>query len=325
MQEGIRPRILLTREIEPGALAQYQTFAKTLICPDLTATELLAALKNCDAAVTMLNDRLDATAFEQLRGSRLKIIANHAVGYENLDIPAAAKAGIWVSNTPDVLTETTAELAWALLLALARRIVEGDRLVRSGTWTGWEPTQLLGSSVYGRTLGIVGTGRIGQAMARMGRGFGVRLMYTSQTPKPDFEAETGARYLALPALFEQADLISLHLPGGPDTHHLIDADLLSRVRPGTLIVNTGRGPTLQEAALIRALKQGPLAGAALDVYEFEPLVSAELRALPNVLLAPHIGSATVATRQAMALMCLNNIRTALSGKIPSQALNTLTL
>ncbi len=318
-----RPRILLTGELEAGALAEYKAQAELirLITPDHNS--LIKALADCDAAVTRPTDRLNAEDFAELKGSRLKIIANHAVGYENLDLAAARQAGIWVSNTPDVLTQTTAELAWALLLAVARRLVEGDQLVRSGSWTGWEPNQLLGTSVFGKRLGIVGAGRIGQAMARIGKGFGVELLYYSPNRKPEFEAETQARYLTLPEIFAEADLISLHMPGGPETRHLITAELLSSVKPGCLLVNTGRGAAVSEQALIQALKHGTLAGAALDVYEFEPQVSAELRALSNVVLAPHIGSATVETRRNMALMCLKNIQLALAGKQPPQALFNL--
>ncbi|PKL75627.1 MAG: D-glycerate dehydrogenase [Candidatus Melainabacteria bacterium HGW-Melainabacteria-1] len=315
-----RPRILISREIEAGALAQFQAYADIELGEGLSPAEIQARLPDCDAAVTMLSDRLDASAFGQLAGSKLKIVANHAVGYENLDISAAAAAGIVVCNTPDVLTQATAELAWTLLLALARRLIEGDALVRSGQWTGWAPTQLLGQSVYGRQLGIIGAGRIGQAMARMGTGFGISLVYHSRRPQLDFERTTGAKWLPLDELMATSELISMHLPGGTETHHLIDARRLGLVQPGTLLVNTGRGPTLEEAALIEALQSGPLAGAALDVYEFEPAVSQALLSLPNVVLAPHIGSATVETRRAMALRCLSNIRALLSGQPAPDAL-----
>ena len=314
-----RPRILIAQPIEAGALEAFQAWAEIELGP-FDRSELLERLPNCDAAVLMISNRLGPAEFATLTGSRLKILANHAVGFDNLDLAAARAAGIRVSNTPDVLTAATAELAWALLLALARRVVEGDQLVRSGAWTGWEPTQLLGQSVYGRTLGIVGAGRIGQAMAEMGKGFGVRLLYHSRQPKPDFEARTGAVWRPLDALFAESELLSLHLPGGESTHHLIDAKLLASVQPGTLLVNTGRGPTIDESALTRTLQTGPLAGAALDVYEFEPKVSEALRALPNVVLAPHIGSATVATRRAMGLRCLQNIQQALAGQQPQDAL-----
>lgn len=314
-----RPRILIAQPIEAGALDAFQAWAEIELGP-FDRAELLRRLPDCEAAVLMISNRLGPDELAALAGSRLQIVANHAVGFDNLDLAAAHQAGIWVSNTPEVLTAATAELAWALLLALARRVVEGDQLVRSGAWTGWEPTQLLGRSVSGRNLGIVGAGRIGQAMAEMGKGFGVKLLYHSRRPKPDFEARTGAAWRPLDSLFAEAELISLHLPGGEATHHLIDAELLASVPPGALLVNTGRGPTIDEAALTQALQSGPLAGAALDVYEFEPKVSEALRALPNVVLAPHIGSATVATRRAMGLRCLANIQQALAGQKPQDAL-----
>lgn len=311
------PRILLARAIEAGAQAALAAWAE-LVPP---GDDLVASLAGCDGAVLVLSNRLGPADFARLAGSRLRIIANHAVGYENLDLTAAATAGIWITNTPDVLTAATAELAWSLLLALARRLIEGDRLMRSGGWQGWTPTQLLGRSVVGGTLGIVGAGRIGQAMAEMGRGFGVRLLYANRSPKPDFEARTGARRCSLAELFAEADLISLHLPGGAETRHLIGPELLARVRPGTLLVNTGRGNVLAEADLVQALETGPLGGAALDVYEFEPRISDALRALPNVVLAPHIGSATVETRRAMGLRCLENLQAGLAGLRPRDALN----
>jgi len=317
-----RPRLLLTRKVEAGAQAEIAAWAELQLSEAPAPAELLQQLQRSEAAITMLTDRLDAQVFAALQGSPLKIIANHAVGHDNIDLQAASAAGIWVTNTPDVLTNATAEMAWALLLSLARRVVEGDQLVRSGGWRGWEPTQLLGMSIFGKTLGIVGAGRIGQAMALMGQGFGLKLLYFSRQPKPEFEAATGAIYTPLAALCEQAELISVHLPGGAETHHLIDANLLARMQPQTLLVNTGRGSSLDEAALTAALQAGQLAGAALDVYEYEPQVSSALRALPNVVLAPHLGSATVATRRAMALCCLRNIQTLWAGQQPLNPLNS---
>lgn len=314
-------RILISKQIEAGALQAFRDYARVDVRDDLTGDELVRQLADYDAAVLMLSNQLEALEFERLKGSRLKIIANHAVGHENIDLQAASAAGIRVSNTPDVLTLSSAEMAWALLLALGRRLIEGDQLVRSGQWQGWEPTQLLGHSVIGKTLGIVGAGRIGQAMAKMGQGFGIQILYYSRHRKSDFEQSTGAQYRDLKSLFEESQLLSLHLPGGRETHHLINKALLERVQPDTLLINTGRGSTLDEAALIQALEQGQLAGAALDVYEFEPRVSEALIKLPNVVLAPHLASATVATRRAMALTCLKNIQAVLAGHSPINALN----
>ncbi|MGV3523377.1 MAG: 2-hydroxyacid dehydrogenase [Candidatus Sericytochromatia bacterium] len=310
-----RPRLWLSQNLEAGLQAELAAFAE--LCPAAAGHQM----GDCDAALSTLGDRLDAQTLSPLAGSRLKIIAQYAVGYDNIDLQAATRAGIWVSNTPDVLTEASAEMAWALLFAVARRVVEGDALARSGQWTGWTPTQLLGTGISGKTLGIVGAGRIGQAMARMGSGFGLKLLYFNRSRKPDFEATTGARYCTLPELMAEAQLISLHLPGGPDTTGLIDAAMLAQVQPGTILVNTGRGNSLDETALVAALHSGRLAGVGLDVYAQEPTIPEALRALPQVVLTPHTGSATVAARRAMGAVCLRNIRAALAGETPPQALN----
>lgn len=317
------PRVLLTSPLEAGVMQRLQTETELVFKADLSHSEWLACLPDCDAAITLLSQRLDAADFARLKGSRLKIVANHAVGFENLALEAASAAQIWVSNTPEVLNRATAEMAWSLLLALSRRVLEGDRLVRSGQWQGWEPTQLLGQGLFGKTLGIVGAGRIGQTMAHLGSGFGLNLLYFSRQRKLEFEATSGAQFCDLASLFRRADLISLHLPGGTSTHHLINAEILAQAQPHALLVNTGRGSTVDEAALIAALQKGQLAGAALDVYEHEPQVPAALKSLPNVVLAPHLGSATVETRRAMGFCCLDNIQAALNGQRPPQALNAL--
>lgn len=316
------PRILISRELEAGAMAQFAASAEVTLCEGLTAPALAEALQGQDALVSMLSDRLDAAFFEAVKGGTLKVIANHAVGYENIDLEAATAAGIWVCNTPDVLTEATAEMTLCLALALARRLTEGQQLARSGQWQGWAPTQLLGSSLVGATIGIVGAGRIGRAFAGLMQGFGPQVLYFNRSRKPEFEA-TGAEFCSLEHLLAAADLISLHLPGGQATHHLLNADRLALCKPTALLVNTGRGSCIDEAALVRALQAGQLAGAALDVYEFEPQISSVLLQLPNVVLSPHLGSATVATRRAMALTCLTNIQQALAGSRPAQALNQL--
>lgn len=322
-----RPRVLLTQAIESGALEQMHSVFDLDLIENLSDTELLEKLPLYDAAIMMLTNRLNAEAFACLRGSRLKLIANHAVGYDNLDVQAAAKAGIWVSNTPDVLTVATAEMAWALLFSVARRVIEGQHLVASGAWQGWAPTQLLGQGIFGKTLGIVGAGRIGQAMAQMGAGFGLKIRYFSRQRKIDFETQlkawTEVEWISLPELFRRSDLISVHLPGGTETHHLINTSILSQCQPHALLVNTGRGTSIDEAALTLALKQKKLAGAGLDVYEHEPHVPEALRSLNNVVLTPHLGSATVAARQAMALCCQANIQAVWAGQPPLQAVNQI--
>lgn len=316
------PRVLITRPLVAPALQAFKAQPWDLtVCDRVTRAELLVAAKEYDAIVTMFSDRCDADFFAAAAGGPLKIVANHAVGYENLDSVAASAARIWLSNTPDVLTQATAELAWALVFALARRLGEGERLVRSGQWGGWEPQQLLGMSLAGKTVGILGAGRIGQYFAHMGQGFGVRFRYHNRNPQPAFEQTSGAEYRSLEHLLQEADILSIHLPGGVHTHHLLNRERLALMKSTALLINTGRGTIIEEQALADALRQGHLAGAALDVYEHEPLVNPDLITLENAVLVPHLGSATVETRTAMALKCLRNIQAALSGQQPPDAVN----
>ncbi len=305
----------ITRALERGAREHFQHTGWELVELEKPTPEALAeVLPGCDGVVSMLTDRFDASLFAHLRGSRLKLIANHAVGVDNIDLQAAAACGIQVSNTPGVLTEATAEFTLTLLLALLRRLGEGERLVRSGQWQGWEPTQLLGRSIRGLRVGILGAGRIGQAFGRMAHALGAQIAYSSRQPKPDFEQTCQAQRLALPELLSQSEALSLHLPGGPETHHLIDAYALNSLPQGALLINTGRGTSVDQTALIAALQSGQLGGAALDVYACEPSVPDALCALENVVLAPHLGSATVATRRAMALTCLRNLQAVFQGQ-----------
>ena len=246
---------------------------------------------------------------------------NSAVGYDNIDVPAATARGIVVTNTPDVLTEATADLAWALLMAAARRLGEGDRLVRAGHWEGWSPTQLLGQAVWGRTIGIVGMGKIGTAVARRARGFGMSVIYHNRSARPQAEAELGARLVDLPTLWSEADFVSLHAPLTDDTRHLVDADASTQMRSTAVLVNTARGALIDEAALVEAVRGGVIAAAGLDVFEREPSVDPGLAPLDNVVLAPHIGSATIDARSAMVRCCSENIVAVLNGAPPLTPLN----
>jgi glyoxylate reductase len=277
--------------------------------------ELRAAVTGRSALLCLITERIDAAVLDAA-GDRLRIVANLAVGHDNVDLAAAAARGVVVTNTPDVLTEATADLTWALLLAASRRIVEGDALVRGGRWEGWGPTQLLGAPVAGRTLGIVGLGAIGTAVARRARGFGMTVLYHNRSANPAAEAELGARRVPLPELLETADFVSLHAPLNPASRHLLDAGALARMKPTAVLVNTARGPLVDEAALVAALRDGVIAGAALDVYEREPMVAEGLAGLPNVVLAPHIGSATTDARGAMVRLCCANILAVLAGRPP---------
>jgi len=266
------------------------------------------------AIVPLLSRWVGGTEFKNL--PLLKIVANCAVGYDNVDVVAAELRGVIVTNTPDVLTDATADLTWALILVCARRVVEGVELIRSGTWTGWHPEQLLGVELRGKTLGILGAGRIGQAVARRAAGFGMRLLYASRTPKPDFEQETGATRVELGAILRDSDVLTLHTPSTPETKGIINADTLARMRPGAILINTARGDLVREEALAVALEEGRLGAAGLDVYADEPAIHARLRAAPRAVLLPHIGSATDETRRRMAAIAVANVRAVLAGQPP---------
>lgn len=266
----------------------------------------LESAPHFDAALTLLTDRVDAELLR--RCPRLRLVANMAVGVDNVDLGACREAGVTVTNTPDVLTEATADLAFGLLLATARRIAEGDRRIRAGDFPPWTPTTMLGTRVFGGTLGLIGFGRIGQAVARRARGFGMHALYTQRTRLPEsLERATGASYLPLDALLAQADFVSLHCPLTDETRKLLSAERLAQMKAGALVVNTARGGCVDEAALIAALESGHLGGAGLDVFEDEPRVPARLAALPNVVLTPHVASADRTTREAMARLAAENV------------------
>ena len=269
-------------------------------------------LREADAAICTLTDRVDASMLAE--ATRLKILANYAVGYNNIDLAAAKARGIVVTNTPDVLTDATADLTWALLLALARRVAEGDAYVRSGDWSGWAPTQMLGTDVAGKTLGIVGMGRIGQAVAQRATGFNMRIRYTSRTGTALDQLPSQWESRTLPDLLKEADFVSLHVPLNSATHHLIGARQFALMKPTAYLINTARGPVIDEAALVDALLQRRLAGAGLDVFEQEPAFHPSLRELRQVVLLPHLGSATLATRVRMGMICLENIAAVMAGK-----------
>ncbi len=273
-------------------------------------------LTTADALICLLLDKIDESVLEG--APRLRVIANCAVGIDNIDLGAATAGGIAVTNTPDVLTEATAEFAFALMLAAARRLGEGERLVRSGTWTGWALDQLLGVQLHGKTLGIVGFGRIGQAMARRALGFGMAVVYAD----PHDVSAAPARRVSLDELFATADAISLHCPLTADTHHVVDARRLALMKPTAVLVNTSRGACVDEDALIEALTGGRLAGAGLDVYEHEPRIDLRLVGCPRLVLAPHIGSATTEARTQMAQLCADAVIDVLAGRRPHNLVNT---
>jgi glyoxylate reductase len=273
------------------------------------------ALPGAEALVCQLTDRVDAALLD--RAPRLRIVASAAVGYEHIDVAACRARGIVVTNTPDVLTAATADLAWALLLAAVRRLPQAERSLRAGEFTGWGFWDYLGGDLEGRALGIFGMGRIGRAVARRAGGFGMRVIYHSRSPLPaEDERALAAERVDFDGLLARSDVVSLHAPLTPDTRHAFDRGALARMRPGSVLVNTARGPLIDEAALVEALRDGPLAAAGLDVFEREPIVHPGLLDLPNVVILPHIGSATRGTRAGMATLAARNVRAVLAGDPP---------
>jgi len=266
------------------------------------------------AIVPLLSRWVGGTELKNLPD--LRIVANCAVGYNNVDVVAAEMRKVIVTNTPGVLTEATADLTWALILATARRLIEGVDLVRSGKWSGWHPEQLLGLELRGRTLGLFGAGRIGQAVGRRAPAFGVRILYTARTPKPEFERETAAVRVHASQLLGESDILSLHVPSSPETKGLINGETLSRMKRGAILINTSRGDLVREEALARALERGHVGAAGLDVYTDEPTIHPRLLAAPRTVLLPHIGSATEDTRRKMAAIAVANVQAVLSGKPP---------
>ncbi len=278
-----------------------------------TRAEMLEAAASVEAMAVTLTDRVDAELLA--KAPRLKVVAVYAVGYDNIDVAAASRRGIVVTNTPEVLTETTADLTWALILGVTRRIPEAERLVRGGQWEGWAPTQLLGTDVFGKTLGIIGMGRIGCAVARRATGFRMNVLYHSPRPlTPDLERALGARNVPFSQVFQDADIVTVHAPLNDSTRGMIGENEISRMRRTGYLINTARGAIVDEFALIEALEQGKIAGAGLDVYPDEPRINPRLLALPNVVLLPHIGSATSEARVKMGMMVLDNIAAVLDGR-----------
>lgn len=316
--------VFITRQIPEEGINILKKFCQTVeVNPydrPLTYDELLSQAKGRDAILTMLSDRIDARLINEAEW--LKIIANYAVGYDNIDIRAATTRGIVVTNTPGVLTDSTADMAWALLFSVARRIVEGDRLTRSGKFTGWAPMLLLGRDIVGKTLGIIGAGRIGTTMAMRSRGWNMRVLYTTQNSRNTvLEEMIDARRVELETLLKESDFISVHTPFTAKTKHLIGAKELSLMKKTAYLINTGRGAVIDEEALVRALKNRQIAGAGLDVYEEEPELKPGLAELDNVVLAPHLGSATMETRTKMSLMAAGNIIAVLSNQPPDNCIN----
>ncbi|HLG95261.1 MAG TPA: D-glycerate dehydrogenase [Bryobacteraceae bacterium] len=319
----MKPAVLVTKRIYPEAvhyLSEHCEIDDVGTDDGLTAEELKSRVRGKQAVISQLTDRFSADVIERLED--VKIIANVAVGFDNIDVPAATRKGILVTNTPDVLTETTADFAFALLLAAARRVVEAHQFVHAGQWKKWAIDLLVGQDVHHRTLGLFGMGRIGQAMARRGRGFSMRILYNDAVRAPEaIERELQLEFVPAERLLREADFVSLHVPLLDSTRKLIGEPQLRLMKKTAILVNTARGPVVDEAALGKALAEGWIAGAGLDVFEHEPQVHPELLKLKNVVVAPHIASASVDTRREMSMLAARNVVDALEGRRPLTLLN----
>jgi glyoxylate reductase len=307
-------KVLVTREIPEAGLRLLEDFDVSVLYERPPERgELLEAVRGANGILSTATDKIDGEVMDAA-GEGLKVVANMAVGYDNIDVKAAEERGVVVTNTPGVLDETTADVAFMLMLAAARRLGEGERLLRARKWEWWGPKQLRGLDVWGRKLGIVGMGRIGQAVARRARGFGMEILYHNRSRKEDAENELGVRYLGLEDLLRESDFVSIHTPLTGETRHLIGKRELDLMKPTAVLVNTSRGPVVDEGSLADALESGRIFAAGLDVYEEEPKVHPKLLELENVVLAPHIGSASMETRDKMATLAAENLRAVLSGE-----------
>jgi glyoxylate reductase len=319
-----KPKVLITNRIPEEGMRIAEEHCEVRVFDyegALPREVLLREVKGIDGIISLLTDKIDAEVMDAA-GPQLKVVANYAVGFDNIDVEEATRRGIMVTNTPGVLTDTTADLAWALLLAAARRIVEGDKFVRQGKYKAWKPMLLLGTDVHHATLGVVGFGRVGRAVARRATGFDMRVIYYDvQRVSEELEREFNAEYKPLDQLLQEADFISIHLPLTKETRHLISERELKMMKKEAYLVNSARGPIVDEKALAKALKEGWIRGAGLDVFEHEPQVEPELLELDNVVLAPHLGSASYATRAKMATMAADNLVKALKGETPPNLVN----
>ncbi len=320
-----KPKVYVTRMIPEAGIELLSETCDVEVNPEdrpLTRAELLENVQGRQGVIGLLTDKIDSEFFDA--ASEIKGYANYAVGFDNIDIPEATRRKLPVSNTPDVLTDATAEMAWALLFAVARRVVESDQAMRSGAWSGWGPLQFIGGDVTGKTLGILGAGRIGTVMALMSKGFKMKVLYTDSSPgkiNPVLEKELGARSVGFEELLEESDFISIHVPLRSDTRHRFNAAAFKKMKKTAYLINTARGPVINEADLVEALKEKEIGGAGLDVYEFEPKMAEGLAALDNVVTAAHTGSATAEARKNMAILAAQNLLAMLSGQRPPTCLN----
>ncbi|HWR30569.1 MAG TPA: D-glycerate dehydrogenase, partial [Negativicutes bacterium] len=318
-----KPNVYVTRMLPQPAIDLLKEHCEVEINPDdrvLGRAELLEKVRGRDAVLCLLTDTIDDEVFAAA-GPQCKIFANYAVGFNNVDVAAATRHKIMVSNTPDVLTDATADLAWTLLFATARRVVESDTFLRDGKFKGWGPMLLLGLDITGKTLGVIGSGRIGGNFAAKAKGFKMKILYNDIQPNPSFEAETGGVLVDKETLLKEADFVSIHVPLMPSTHHLISTREFKLMKNTAVLINTSRGPVVDEKALVQALKSGEIWGAGLDVFENEPAVEPELLKCKNAVLLPHVASGTIDTRTNMGLIAVRNILAAMKGEVPPTVVN----
>jgi len=319
---GSKPKVYVTRRIPQPGIDLLKQHCEVSVNPEdrvLSRNELLSNVKHADGVLCLLTDKIDSEVFETAR--QAKGFANYAVGYDNIDIQEASRRGIPISNTPGVLTDATAELAWALLFSVGRRIVEADAFIRSGKWRGWGPLQFIGGDVEGKTLGIVGTGRIGTAMALKSRGFHMKVLYSDVVDNPVLEENLSAKRVSFDELLKESDFISIHVPLMDSTRHLFNRETFSKMKKSAFLINTSRGPVIAEKDLLTALKNGEIAGAGIDVFEEEPLMTPGLEELSNIVVTPHIASATHNSRTNMALKAARNLLAMLHGEHAPDCVN----
>lgn len=318
-----KPKIFLTRRLPPESMRRLESESQLShgdLDRVLSRQEIIEGVRQADGLLCLLTDQIDSEVLDS--NPNLKVVSNYAVGFNNIDVQAATERGIAVTNTPGVLTDCTADMAWALLMSSARRVVEGDRLVRSQKWGGWEPLQLLGSEVSGATIGFVGFGRIARATAKRAQAFDMQVLYWNRTRLAESEEQSlGVQYRSFTDLFPQCDFVSVHVALTDQTHHLLSAREFESMKPTATLINTARGAVVDEAALVQALRCKQIAAAALDVYENEPEVHPALFEMPNVVLAPHLGSATVQTRTKMGTLAIDNCLAACRGQRPANLVN----
>ena len=318
-------KIFVTRKIPGDALKRFESSGHTVevskLGRPLTPEELLEGAKGADALLTLLTDKVDGDVIDAI-GPQLKIVSNYAVGFDNINIEEATAKGVVVTNTPsEEVNESVAEHTWSLILALANRIVEADESVRRGAYKGWEPDAFLGTTLIGKTLGIVGLGRIGSMVARRAKGWNMTVLYNKRTKDEEAEKALGVEFVELDDLLSRSDFVSLHVPLTEETRHMVNKDSLAKFKKGSFLINTARGPVVEEHDLVEALKSGHLAGAALDVFDNEPDIDPELIGMENVILTPHIGSATHEARDKMGEQAVGAILNTLSGKKPENMAN----